>query len=73
MESAGKRSVKFSRGVTARKYGVSKNSFSRHCSELEEAGFIQRIEDGDFLQFAPAEYAFSVDWKIRDAPQNGVS
>ena len=72
MESGGKRSVSFSRGVTARKYGIAKNTFTRHCSELEEAGFIQRIEDGDFLQFAPATYKFSLDWKSKPAPQIGA-
>lgn len=72
MEAGGKRSVSFSRGVTARKYGIAKNTFTRHCSELEEAGFIQRIEDGDFLQFAPATYKFSLDWKSKTAPQNGA-
>lgn len=72
VEAGGKRSVKFSRGVTAKKYGIPKNSFSRHCEELEGAGFIQRIEDGDFLQFRPAEYAFSLDWKSKTAPQIGA-
>lgn len=73
MEAGGKRSVSFSRGVTAKKYGIPKNSFTRHCSELEKSGFIRRIESGDFLQFAPAVYEFSLEWKTKPAPQNGAS
>lgn len=72
MEAGGKRSVSFSRGVTARKYGISKNSFTRHCSELEASGFIRRIECGDFLQFSPAVYEFSHEWKAKPAPQDGA-
>lgn len=72
MEAGGKRSVSFSRGVTAKKYGIPKNNFTRHCLELENSGFIQRIENGDFLQFAPAAYEFALEWKSKTAPQIGA-
>lgn len=68
MEAGGKKTVAFSRGVTARKYGVPKNSFSRYMSELIQEGFITKLEGGDFLQFAPAVYEFSMAWKSRSAP-----
>ena len=72
MESGGKKLVQFSRGTTAKKYGIPKNSFTRQIDELVEHGFVRRVEAEDYLQFAPAIYELSVSWKSEPAPQNGA-
>lgn len=72
MEAGGKKTVQFSRGTTAKKYGIPKNSFTRQIEELVQNGFVQRIADDDLLQFAPAVYELSILWKSKPAPQNGA-
>lgn len=72
MEAGGKPTVEFSRGTAQKKYGVPKNSFSRYITELKDAGFIVVEQDGNFYQFAPNVYRFSLEWRTKPAPQIGA-
>lgn len=72
MEAGGKPTVEFSRGTAQKKYGVAKNSFSRYIAELKEGGFIEVDQDGNFYQFSPNVYRFSLAWRSKPAPQNGA-
>ena len=72
--SAGKRSFDFSRGLAEREYGIPRNTLQNAVKELIESGFIERVEDGSYSQFARAVYKFSFDWKkAESAPQNCVN
>lgn len=70
MESAGKREFQFPHGA-AKKYGIASSSFDRQSKELQQAGFIEKIEDGNYAQYAPAVYRFSLLWRTKPAPQFG--
>ena len=70
VESGGKREVEFSR-KTAEKYGIPKNSFTRHIAELKQAGFIEVSIEGNYWQFHKTVYRFVFDWKQNPHPQNG--
>ena len=70
MEAGGKRAVAFPHRA-AKKYGIAPTSFDRQVLELRKAGFVERVEDGDFAQFAPAVYRFSLVWRTESAPQPG--
>lgn len=61
MESGGKREVEFSR-TTAKKYGISKNAFTRQIRELESNGFVEVVMERS-LSFKPTVYRFVYEWK----------
>ena len=71
LEAGGKREVAFPHRA-AKKYGIAATSFDRHISELQKAGFVTRVEDGNYAQFAPAVYRFSLAWRTEPAPHSGV-
>lgn len=62
MESGGKRELIFTHGA-GRKYGIKGTSYDRYAKELESKGFIERIEDNNLAQYAPARWRFSFEWK----------
>lgn len=72
MEAGGKREVAFPHGV-AKKYGIAATSFDRHIRELQAQGFVEKVEDGNYWQYAPNVYRFSLTWKTDSAPHFGES
>lgn len=70
MESGGSREVEFTHG-DAKKYGITRSSYDRHTKELLAAGFIERVETADRLQYAPNVFRFSLSWKLDTAPHFG--
>lgn len=70
MEAGGKREVAFPHRA-AKKFGIASTSFDRYIVELQRVGFVTRVEDGSFAQFAPAVYRFSLAWRTEPAPQAG--
>lgn len=60
MESGGKREFVFPRAA-AQKYGIPKNSLTRHVDELSKNGFIS-VNSGAHVREANI-YSFSFTWK----------
>lgn len=71
VEAKGQRDFKFSRGTAARLYKISDASFSRGMAELQEGGFLARLDDDEHSQFVAAKYRFIEDWKTTPAPRGG--
>ena len=63
MESGGKREFIFPLSA-AKKYGISKNSLTRHVEELSAAKFIT-VQSGKTVR-QPNLYAFSFEWKSQE-------
>ena len=70
MEAGGKREVSFPHGA-AKKYGFAATSFDRYIRELVENNFVEKVESGELLQFAPNVFRFSLGWKVNSAPHFG--
>lgn len=70
MESGGKREVGFPHSA-AKKYGFPSTSFERYVKELQTAGFVEKVEDGNMLQFKPSVYRLTTAWKTKVPPQSG--
>lgn len=64
MESGGQREFVFPLSA-AKKYGISKNTLSRHIDELTASGFIT-VRSGASLR-QPNIYSFSFEWKTNNA------
>ena len=60
MESGGRKDFVFPLSA-AKKYGISKNSLTRHIAELKKLGFIE-VQSMKNLRL-PNEYSFSFFWK----------
>lgn len=60
MESGGRNRFTFTRGA-AKKYGIATTSFVRYAQQLQDAGFIRRVESD--YQFEAARFEFSSAWK----------
>lgn len=72
MEAGGKKTVAFPHSA-AKKYGFPKSSFERFIKILQEQGYIERIENGSYSQFAPNVYQISLAWRTKPAPHFGES
>lgn len=70
MESAGRIEVEFPHRA-AKKYGIAHTSFDRHIKELQLKGFLEKVGDGNFYQFAPSRYRFRLAWKQNPPPNLG--
>lgn len=70
MESGGGRETTFTHG-DGKKYGIKKTSFDRHIKELCDAGFIERVEDENLMQYTPSAFRFSLAWRTEAAPHFG--
>lgn len=70
LESGGKQEVEFPHGA-ARKYGFASTSFDRYVKELQNHGFLEKVGAGNFWQYAPSVFRFSVSWKLDPAPHLG--
>lgn len=60
MESGGRREFIFPLSA-AKKYGIAKNTLTRHIEEMIKAGFIT-VQSGKTVR-QPNLYAFSFEWK----------
>jgi len=65
LESGGNRDFLFPQSA-AKKYGISPRSLWRYVTELEKAGFIERVSLKTLR--APNEYRFSLVWKEARPP-----
>ena len=66
--SSGRREFEFAQGLAEKTYHIPRNSFRAGIKQLVAAGFIERVEDGSFSQYAPARYRFIFDWKQSPRP-----
>lgn len=67
MESGGKRDFIFPL-LAAKKYGIPKNSLTRHIAELQSHNFITVQSMANLRQ--PNEYSFCFEWKNQSATNN---
>ena len=71
MEAGKVSNVLFPRGA-GKKYGISATSFDRQIRELQEKGFLTRIESPSLGRCDPGRYKFIQDWQdILIPPKRG--
>ncbi len=66
--ASGKREFEFAQSLAEKVYHIPRNSLRAAVKQLTDAGFIERVEDGSYSQYAPARYRFIFDWKRSSRP-----
>lgn len=61
---AGKaKEFEFPQSVAKKDFAIHRNTLRKATNQLIEHGFLERVEDGTYSQYAPAKYRFSLAWK----------
>lgn len=66
--ASGKREFEFAQSLAEKVYHIPRNSLRAAVKQLTEAGFIERVEDGSYSQYATARYRFIYAWKQNPQP-----
>ena len=66
--ASGKREFEFAQGLAEKVYHIPRNSLRAAVKQLTDAGFIERVEDGSYSQYATARYRFIYAWKQNPQP-----
>ena len=66
--ASGKIEFVFPQSLASKTYYIPRNSLRAAVDRLVESGFIERVEDGSYSQYAPARYRFAFGWKQSPQP-----
>lgn len=66
--ASGRREFTFPQALAAKTYCIPRNSLRDATKRLIEGGFIERVEDGSYSQYAANVYRFVFTWKQSPQP-----